>query len=84
MVTYCVIHLSPGTSKVCLEVKNFGKQAVRITAKSVVCNLQQTSVVPPDALKDKDTEVSLLDQFDWDDMCVRLTGLQIDVAKDLI
>ena len=84
VVTPCVLYLSPGTSKVCLEVKNFGKQAVKVPAKSVICNLQQTSVVPPDALKDIDTEVPLLDQFDWDDMCVRLTGLQIDVAKELI
>ena len=84
VVTPCVLYLSPGTSKVCLEVKNFGKQAVKVPAKSVICNLQQTSVVPPDALKDIDIEVPLLDQFDWDDMCVRLTGLQIDVAKDLI
>ena len=84
VVTPCVLYLSPGTSKVRLEVKNLGKQAVKIPAKSVICNLQQTSVVPPDALKEVDTDVPLLDQFDWDDMCVRLTGLQIDVAKDLI
>ena len=83
-VTPCVLYLSPGTSKVCREVKNFGKQAVKVPAKSVICNLQQTSVVPPDALKDIDTEVPLLDQFDWDDMCVRLNGLRIDVTKDLI
>ena len=84
IVTPCVLYLSPGTSKVCREVKNFGKQAVKVPAKSVICNLQQTSVVPPDALKDIDTEVPLLDQFDWDDMCVRLNGLRIDVTKDLI
>ena len=84
VVTPCVLYLSPGTSKVCLEVKNFGKQAIKVPAKSVICNLQQTSVVPPEALKDIDTEVPLLDQFVWDDMCVRLTGLQIDVAKELV
>ena len=84
IVTPCVLYFSPGTSKVCLEVKNFGKQAVKVPEKSVICNLPQISVVPPDALKDIDTEVPLLDQFHWDNMCVRLTGLQIDVSKDLI
>ena len=84
MVTPSVLTLSPGTSRVCLELKNYGKQAITIPAKTIVCNLQQTTVVPPDDLPDCDGEVPLIEQFDWDDMCVRLTGLQVDVAKNLI
>ena len=80
VVTPSVQYLSTGTSWVCLEVKNYGEQPVHIPSKTVLCTLQQTSIVPPDVLKADDT-VSLLDQFDWDDMSVRLTGLQLDVAN---
>ena len=83
VVTPSVQYLSPGTSRVCLEVKNYGKQPVHIPSKTVLCTLQQTSIVPPDVLK-ADDSVPLLDQFDWDDMSVRLTGLQLDVAKELV
>ena len=84
VLTPCVLSLAPGTSRVSLEVKNHGKQAVKIPAKTILCNLQQCSVVSPDELNDADSAVPLIDQFDWEDMSVRLTGLQIDVAKDLI
>ena len=46
VLTPCVLSLAPGTSRVSLEVKNHGKQAVKISAKTVLCNLQQCSVVP--------------------------------------
>ena len=78
------MNLAPGTSRVSLEVKNHVKQAVKIPAKTVLCNLQQCSVVSPDELGDADSAVPLIDQFDWEDMLVRLTGLHIDVAKDLL
>ena len=84
VVTPSVQYLSPGTSRVCIEVKNYGKQPVHIPAKTVLCTLQQTTVVPPDDLKSDDSSIPLLDQFDWEDMSVRLTGLQLDVAKELV
>ena len=84
VLTPCVLSLAPGTSRLSLEVKNHGKQAVKIPAKTILCNLQQCSVVSLDELNDADSAVSLIDQFDWEDMSVHLTGLQIDVAKDLI
>ena len=84
VVTPSVQYLAPGTSRVCLEVKNYGKQAIHIPSKTVLCNLQQTDIVPPDDLKADDSGVPLLDQFDWEDMSVRLTGLQLDVAKELV
>ena len=83
VVTPSVQYLSPGPSRVCLEVKNYGKQPVHIPSKTVLCSLQQTSIVPPDVLKAGDS-VPLLNQFDWDEMSVRLTGLQLDVAKELV
>ena len=83
VVTPSVQYLSPGTSRVCLEVKNYGKQPVHIPSKTVLCTLQQTTIVPPDDLK-ADDSVPLLEQFDWEDMSVRLTGLQLDVAKELV
>ena len=47
--------------------------------------MQQTKVIPPDQAKEESTDiVPLLNQFDWESMCIRLTGLQIDVAKELI
>ena len=84
VLTPCVLSLAPGTSRVSLEVKNHGKQAVKIPVKTVLCNLQQCSVVSPDELGNADSVVPLIDQFDWEDMSVRLTGLEIDVAQDLI
>ena len=84
VVTPSVQYLSPGTSRVCLEVKNYGKQPVNIPSKTVLCTLQQTSIVPPDVWKADDSGDPLFDQFDWDDMRVRLTGLQLDVAKKLV
>ena len=84
VVTPSVQYLSPGTSRVCIEVKNYGKQPVHIPAKTVLCTLQQTTVVSPDDLKSDDSSIPLLDQFDWEDMSVRLTGLQLDVAKELV
>ena len=84
VVTPSVQYLAPGTSMVCLEVKNYGKQAVHIPSKTVLCNLQQTDIVPPDDLKADDNGVPLLEQFDWEDMSVRLTGLQLEVAKELV
>ena len=84
VLTPCVLSLAPGTSRISLEVKNHGKQAVKIPDKTILCNLHQCSAVSPDELNDADSAVPLIDQFDWEDMSVRLTGLQIDVAKDLI
>ena len=84
VVTPSVQYLAPGTSRVCLEVKNYGKQAVHIPSKTVLCNLQQTDIVPPDDLKADDNGVPLIEQFDWEDMSVRLTGLQLEVAKELV
>ena len=65
VVTPSVHYLSSGTSMVCIEVKNHGKQPVHIPVDSVLCTLQQTTVVPPDDLKSDDSSVPLLDQFDW-------------------
>ena len=85
VVTPCVLNIAPGTSRIALEVKNYGKQPVKIPANTVICNLQQTQVIPPDQAKEEGIDiVPLLDQFDWENMCTRLTGLQIDVAKELI
>ena len=84
VLTPCILSLSPGTSYISLEAKNHGKHAVKIPAKALLCNLQQRSVVSPDELNEADPEVPLIDQFDWDDMSVRLTGFQIYVAKYLI
>ena len=85
IVTPCVLSIAPGTSRIAVEVKNYGKQPVKIPANTVICNLQQTQVIPPDQAKEEGIDiVPLLDQFDWENMCTRLTGLQIDVAKELI
>ena len=85
VVTPCVLSIAPGTSRICLEVKNYGKQPVKIPTNTVICNLQQTKVIPPDQAKEEGIDVvPLLEQFDWENMCTRLTGLHIDVAKELI
>ena len=84
VVTPSVQYLAPGTSRVCLEVKNYGKQPVHIPSKTILCNLQQANIVPPEDLKADDNGVPLLEQFDWEDMSVRLTGLQLEVAKELV
>ena len=85
VVTPCVLSIAPGTSRICLEVKNYGKQPVKIPTNTVICNLQQTKVIPPDQAKEEGIDVvPLLEQFDLENMCTRLTGLQIDVAKELI
>ena len=85
VVTPCVLSVAPVTSRIALEVKNYGKQPVKIPANTVICNLQQTKVIPPDQAKEEGIDiVPLLDQFDWESMCIRLTGLQMYVAKELI
>ena len=85
VVTPCVLSIAPGTPRIAVEVKNYGKQPVKIPVNTVICNLQQTQVIPPDQAKEEGIDiVPLLDQFDWENMCTRLTGIQIDVAKELI
>ena len=85
VVTPCVLSIAPGTSRIALEVKNYGKQPNKISANTVICNLQQTKVILPDQAKEEGIDiVPLLEQFDWESMCIRLTGLQIEVAKELI
>ena len=85
VVTPCELNIAPGTSWIALEVNNYGTQPVKIPANTVICNLQQTQLIPPDHAKDEGIEkVLLFDQLDWESMCTRLTGLQIDLAKELI
>ena len=85
VVTPSVLSVAPGTSRICLEVKNFGKNPVTIPANTVICQLQQTTVISPDQFESESVDViPLLEQFDWETMCPRLTGFQVGVAKDLI
>ena len=85
VVTPSVLSVAPGTSRICLEVKNFGKNPVTIPANTVICQLQQTTVFSPDQFESEGVDViPLLEQFDWETMCPRLTGFQVGVAKDLI
>ena len=65
VLTPDVLSIAPGTSRISLEVKNHGNQAVKTPAKTILCNLQQCYVVSPDELGDVDSAVPLIDQFDW-------------------
>ena len=40
VVTLCVLSIAPGTSRLALGVKNYGKQPVKIPANTAICNLQ--------------------------------------------
>ena len=78
VVNPCVLSIAPGTSRIAVEVNNYGKQPVKIPSNTVICNLQQTKVIPPDQAKEEGIDVVLLlEQFDWENMCTRLTGLQV-------
>ena len=84
VVTPCVLSIAPGTSRIAVEVKNYGKQPVKIPANTVIYNLQQTQVIPPDQAKEEGIDIVPVRSVWLENMCTRLTGLQIDVAKELI
>ena len=85
LVTPCVVNVKPGTSRVTIELQNASLKQVHISAKTVVSMLQQAKVVSQSHVASmEESEVPLLDQFDWPDMSSRLTESQIGAVKDLI
>ena len=85
VVSPCVLNIAQGTSRIALEVKKFGKQSINIQANTVIYNLQQAQFILPDQAKEECIGVvSFPDQFDWQNICTRLSGLQVKVAKGLI
>ena len=81
VMSLCVLSFAQSSSQVTVEVKNFSSKPVSLPDKTVLCQLQQTEFVPPAEVEEND---GTFDLFDWKDMTVRLTGLQIEKAKELI
>ena len=82
VISLCVLSLAQSSSRVTVEVKNFSNKSVSLPDKTVLCQLQQTEVVPPAEVEKNDG--TWFDLFDWDEMAVRLTGLQMEKAKELV
>ena len=82
VMSLCVLSFAQSSSQVTVEVNNFSSKPVSLPDKTVLCQLQQTEFVPPAEVEENDG--TWFDLFDWKDMTVRLTGLQIEKAKELI